>query len=552
MSTLKKRFNLKWLFEAPEAVLTCSTLKCDEKRFFVFGGHDKTLYLMDDEMQILDSVSFDGWCRCSYPIDITGDGCDEILVGAGDGNFLVLKLVKGINKLATIMNYRSSGKILCVTAGDLTNDGNIELIHCGEDKTVKIFDNIDAISPIHVLYYDSWVTSCASGCLKLSDFKDPLQGLIIGTKNGMLQMIQIKEGTPDIIWKRELESQINAIDIGDVVNNGYNDIIVGSDDSKIRIYNADGEELNSIEIESGRPISIRVADIDGDNAKEIIVGCSDGTLRIYHNQQIDSKNFELKWKTTISNSIKIVSPMLDSERGLIYIIFGGYDRSLRCVSDFEWGEKPKLDVPDKMGPIKSEKPKAIEEELKPPGEKKTVPTNLRDYIFKILDETRVIDGVTKELEKIGYLKENIKNEFELMKNQKPGTYEKITYSLWSLSEEEISPGGVIQEPKAFANIKTEIVEETTSKGADLIRALQKEKAPDKSEEQLKIDENLRYIIMHNLEKLKLIPTRTKLINEVTILGYSESDVEEQVDLLKEHGIIQYSKSNPKGWRLTPQ
>jgi len=244
--------------------------------------------------------------------------------------------------------------------------------------------------------------------------------------------------------------------------------------------------------------------------------------------------------------------MLDSERGLIYIIFGGYDRSLRCVSDFEWGEKPKLDVPDKMGPIKSEKPKAIEEELKPPGEKKTVPTNLRDYIFKILDETRVIDGVTKELEKIGYLKENIKNEFELMKNQKPGTYEKITYSLWSLSEEEISPGGVIQEPKAFVNIKTEIVEETTSKGADLIRALQKEKAPDKSEEQLKIDENLRYIIMHNLEKLKLIPTRTKLINEVTILGYSESDVEEQVDLLKEHGIIQYSKSNPKGWRLTPQ
>jgi len=43
-----------------------------------------------------------------------------------------------------------------------------------------------------------------------------------------------------------------------------------------------------------------------------------------------------------------------------------------------------------------------------------------------------------------------------------------------------------------------------------------------------------------------------LITEITILGYSESDVEEQVDLLKEHGVIQYSKSNPKGWRLTPQ
>ncbi len=548
MSKLKKRFNLKWMFEAPEAVLTCSILKCDEKQFYVFGGHDKTLYLMDDEMQILDSVPFDGWCRCSYPIDITSDGCDEILVGAGDGNFLVLKFVKGLNKLATIMNYRSSGKVLCVTAGDLTNDGNIELIHCGEDKTVKIFDNIDATSPKFVLYYASWVTSCASGCLKLSNNKDPLQGLIIGTKNGMLQMIQIKDGTPDIIWQRELESQINAIDIGDVVNNGYNDIIVGTDDSKINIYNADGEELNSIEIEGSRPISIRVADVDGDNAKEIIVGCADGTLLIYHNQQIDSTNFGLKWKTATSNSIKIVSPILDVEQGLINIVFGGYDRNLRCVSDFEWGEKPKLEVPDKMGIIKSEKPKVGEEELEQQLEIKTVPSNLRDYIFKILNETRVIDGVTKELQKIGYLRENIKNEFELMRSQKPGTYAKVSYSLWSLSEEDIGSGGVIQEPKTATKIETEIV---ASKGASLIRALQKEKAPDKSEEQLKIDENLRYIITHNLEKNRVIPTRTKLINEIIILGYSESDVEEQVDLLKEHGVIQYSKSNPKGWRLTP-
>ncbi|MHA1497073.1 MAG: FG-GAP repeat domain-containing protein [Promethearchaeota archaeon] len=535
------------MFEAPEAVLTCSILKCGEKRFYVFGGHDKTLYLMDDEMQILDSVLFDGWCRCSYPIDITSDGCDEILVGAGDGNFLVLKLVKGLNKLATIMNYRSSGKVLCVTAGDLTNDGNIELIHCGEDKTVKIFDNIDATSPKFVLYYDSWVTFCALGCLKLSDAKDPLQGLIIGTKNGMLQMIQVKDGTPDIIWQREVESQINAIDIGDVVNNGYNDIIVGTDDSKISIYNADGEELKYIEIEGSRPISVRLADIDGDNAKEIIVGCADGSLYVYHNPNLDSTNFELKWKTTTSNSIKIVSPILDAEQGLINIIFGGYDRSLRCVSDFEWGEKPKLDVPDNMGTIKSEKPK-VEEESEQQAEIKTVPTNLRDYIFKILDETRVIDGVTKELQKIGYLKDSIKNEFELMRSQKPSTYAKVSYSLWSLSEEDIGPGGVIQEPKIAAKIETEIV---AAKGASLIRALQKEKTPDKSEEQLKIDENLRYIITHNLEKNKVIPTRTKLINEITILGYSESDVEEQVDLLKEHGVIQYSKSNPKGWRLTP-
>jgi hypothetical protein len=109
MSSIKKRFNLNWMFEAPEAVLACATMKCGEKSYLLFGGHDKTLYLMDNEMQILDTVSFDGWVRCIFPIDITGDGCDELLVGAGDGNFIVVKFVKGINKLATIMNFKATG-----------------------------------------------------------------------------------------------------------------------------------------------------------------------------------------------------------------------------------------------------------------------------------------------------------------------------------------------------------------------------------------------------------------------------------------------------------
>ena len=77
---------------------------------------------------------------------------------------------------------------------------------------------------------------------------------------------------------------------------------------------------------------------------------------------------------------------MDSEEGLINIIFGGYDRSLRCVSDFEWGEKPKLDIPDKMGTIKIEKPKDVEEDSELTVDTKTVPTNLREYIFKILNE----------------------------------------------------------------------------------------------------------------------------------------------------------------------
>ncbi len=106
MSKLKKHFNMNWMFECPDAVLTCSTLKCGDKSYIVFGGHDKTLYLMDENLNILDNITFYGWVRTTHAVDITQDGCEEVLVGAGDGNFLVVKLVKGIDKLAGIMNYK--------------------------------------------------------------------------------------------------------------------------------------------------------------------------------------------------------------------------------------------------------------------------------------------------------------------------------------------------------------------------------------------------------------------------------------------------------------
>ena len=70
--------------------------------------------------------------------------------------------------------------------------------------------------------------------------------------------------------------------IGDVTNDGYHEIVIGTDDSKLNILNSKGESLTTIEIEEGRPISIILDDIDGDNANEIVAGCADGSLRVFH------------------------------------------------------------------------------------------------------------------------------------------------------------------------------------------------------------------------------------------------------------------------------
>ncbi|TFG19600.1 MAG: hypothetical protein EU529_16130 [Promethearchaeota archaeon] len=91
---LKKLYHQNWIFKCPDAIMTGSILKGNEDTFLIFGGHDKTLHFMDNELVIQDDVAFDGWCRCTYPIDLDGDGCDEILVGTGAFIFLSFNFMK--------------------------------------------------------------------------------------------------------------------------------------------------------------------------------------------------------------------------------------------------------------------------------------------------------------------------------------------------------------------------------------------------------------------------------------------------------------------------
>ncbi|MBY9013429.1 MAG: WD40 repeat domain-containing protein [Candidatus Lokiarchaeota archaeon] len=558
MSTLKKRFNLNWMFECPDAVLTCSTLKCGEKTYIVFGGHDKTLYLMDEDLNILDTVTFDGWVRTTHAVDITNDGCEEILVGAGDGNFLVVKLVKGIDKLAGIMNYKSKGKVLSVIAGDFTRDKNIELIYGSEDKTLKIFETIDSTEPKFTLYYDSWVTACTLGYLKLPDIDTPIYGLLAGTKNGMLQLIEFNENKPNIVWQKEFGSQINTIEVGDVSNDGYHEIVVGTDDSFVKIVNSSGEELKAIKFEESRPITLKIIDIDGDNAKEIIVGCANGSLNIYHNPKLDSLDIELKWKTSASNSIKIVSSIVNPEDGKINILFGGYDRSIRCISDLECGETPPLDVPNNMSVPETQ---TTEETTDRQIVFETVPTNIREYIFKYLIDNRIIEGIGAELEKRGYLTDSVVEEFQRMISEKADSYEKVTYSVWTLPEDQIGEGGTTGAPtkvpeKKGKKIKPIVIEQEVPKqrGGMLIDALKPDSVIRKQEKPKSVagaaaEGNIKTIIITQLEKIKLIPTKSKLIEDLVILGYDRNMVEEQIEKLRMEGVLLYSRSEPKGWSL---
>ncbi len=553
---IRKRYQLNWMFECPDAVLTCSILKCKDNIFLVFGGHDKTLYLMDEKKDIIDDRSFDGWCRCSYPIDIDGDGCDEVLVGAGDGNFMVLKLNVEKKKLVGLMRYKSSKRINCCIAGDFTRDGNIELIFGSDDKTLKIFDDIKANKPSYVLYYDSWVTACTLGFLQLPDNDEPIYGLLVGTKNGVVQLVQFEDKMPDIIWQRDFKFQINDIKIGDVINNGFHEILLSTDDSTIKILNSEGDLIKEINTEEGRPLSLLIEDIDGDNANEIVAGCADGSLKVFHNPSLDSKEFELKWKTKVSTSIKNVCYIFGKEQNIKHIVFGGYDRKIHNITDFEWGQKQTLDIPQKMK-IPETKITKKEDLIKELAKVKDVPTNIREHIFNILQEKGHLKDLMKDLSDLGYSEDEILEEFTLLKTQKSVIYEKISYPVWSLPEEEIQKempkevkAEVIVEEQPKPKVQPLVIEKPVEPVKEkLVAALEKKPKKIVSKEKVSAGGSLTDVIIEYLKEQKIVPTKDQFINHIKEKGFSNSEIEKEINSLKEQGKIQYSRAKPKGWSL---
>lgn len=553
---LRKRYQLNWMFECPDAVLTCSVLKCKQNNFLVFGGHDKTVYLMDEQMNIVDDRAFDGWCRCSYSIDLDEDECDEVLVGAGDGNFMVLKLNLAKKKLTGIMRYKASKRINCCIAGDFTRNGNIELIFGSDDKTLRIFDDIKAKEAKYILYYDSWVTTCTLGFLQLPNNEEPIYGLLVGTKNGLAQLVRFQDNMLNIVWQKNYNTQINDIKIGDVTNNGFNEILLSTDDSFIRILNSEGEPIKEISTEEGRPISLLIEDIDGDNAKEIVAGCADGSLKVFHNPSLDSHEFELKWKTKVSTSIKNVCYITGEDKNVKHIVFGGYDRKIRNITDFEWGQKQTLEIPQKIT-ISDEKKGKKEDLIKEIAKIKEIPSNIREHIFNILQEKGHLKDLMKELSGLGYTEDEILEEFALLKTQKSIIYEKVTYPVWSLPSEEIEKempkdvkAEVLIEEQTKPKVQPLVIEEPIKpKKEKLIAVLGTEPKKAVHEEKASIDGSLEEIIVGYLKEQEIVGTKAQFINDIKEKGFSTSDIENEINRLKDQGNIQYSRSAPKGWSL---
>lgn len=174
---------------------------------------------------------------------------------------------------------------------DMNNDGNLDIVVLdSETNSLKILENDGNLSlnaTIHEFSYGMYPTT-----LKVADInKDGLMDLLIGFGSQERFAHLINEG--DFVFTKN-EALIplvgndfsSAIDVVDINNDGYNDIVIGESFSSLDVYINDGSSLQfdkTVVDSDGGALDLATGDMNGDGLVDIVVCSFQQGLKVHFN-----------------------------------------------------------------------------------------------------------------------------------------------------------------------------------------------------------------------------------------------------------------------------
>ena len=149
-------------------------------------------------------------------------------------------------------------------------------------------------------------------------------------------MVDVKER-----WDFCFSESILGIEIGDINNNGQNEIIAFSKSGKLLIFSLSGKKITELEISENSSIwQARICDIDRDNKNEVILAGLDGLLRTFN----CTTSYELQPFLAHQFSASISGFLYADVNadGIKEIIAFSIDKSMRCLNSSDgsliWGQ----------------------------------------------------------------------------------------------------------------------------------------------------------------------------------------------------------------------
>ncbi len=335
-------------------VIRCiATGKCNQCSIITVGSQDKKLYILNSKFEEQQTLEFPSWVRCVATGDLTGDGNDEIVTGSGDRSFRIFKFFPAAENRENKENLENKD--------DLDNQGK-----SGEFKE------------IHYIEFDHFVNSCVIADINGNGRKE----IVTGSWDQTINTFELYDDRLTLLWSKKFEKRITMLKVADTNWNGQKEIIALFKGGGMSVIQSEGlEELWSFETEkdllacdigalevSGLPIivvggndqvlyffdcdgklvnqkpmedritSLMINDMDGDGNSELIV--SEGALFLYVFKFYgpDLFSMDLKWKKRTRHVVNDI--VLDdlNKDNKRELIYGGYSGSLTAIQDFFYGE----------------------------------------------------------------------------------------------------------------------------------------------------------------------------------------------------------------------
>lgn len=318
----------------PQVIRCVAVGKTHDSPVIAVGSQDRNLYLLDDHFEEFQKIPFTRWVRSVALGDLTGDGNDELIVGGGDNSLHIFLYKPELHQFNEIYEYPFEHFVNSCIITDITGDGEMEILVGAWDQTIhalKLFE--DRLSLL-------WVQKCDKrvNVLKSADVNsDGRNEIVVLFRGGGLGVFSPENCEP--LWLYDTPKELLCVDVGPVDELGNPYIIAGGDDAVLYFLNEKGELAHQIET-NDRITALSLGDIDGDSNKDLIISEGEKVMRVFKFLGDSPESYEVKWIHRIKNTntcLKIVDFNEDSQNE---ILFGGYQSYLTAIKDNYYGADP--------------------------------------------------------------------------------------------------------------------------------------------------------------------------------------------------------------------
>ncbi len=263
----------KWRFQSDNRILSLAVadLNYDGRLEVIAASEDKHLYVLDEQGKLIWRHNLNSRVFSVYAADIDNDNLIEVLAGTEDSlHVLRIELMRDLRQ-KIFTSYKKLG---------YPRFSELEL------SWTEIALLQDLVN--HWRHDEQQLT--LENAKQLARSGNYLQALS--------ELMLLHQQKVQVLWHRKV-GRIRAVFSGDLNGDGQLELVAGTDDGGVYVFDAGGEEVWSY-ICDDRIWTVYVGDVDLDGMIEVVAGSGGGQLYVFSNTG------KIKWQSKLGDWIESV------------------------------------------------------------------------------------------------------------------------------------------------------------------------------------------------------------------------------------------------------